>query len=64
MTKNIFAAVALIAAFGCSPDSGNPGAEAVQGLEYCAGQTVRTLAQVSPAGYSMSPRNIAPGDSV
>lgn len=33
-------------------------------LDYCAGQTVRTLAQIESAGYAMSPRNIAPGDTV
>lgn len=48
---------------GCTAGSGNFTGEAEKGLGYCAGQTERTLAQISPAGCMMSPKNIAPGDS-
>lgn len=30
-------------------------------LDYCTAQTLRTLGELTPADYSMSPRNIAPG---
>lgn len=64
MIRKVFAATAVcIAALGCSPKQDGPAAEAEQGLEYCARQTERTLAQILPAGYGMSPKNIAPGDS-
>ena len=48
---------------GCTAGSGNFTGEAEKGLGYCAGQRERTLAQISPAGCMMSPKNIAPGDS-
>ena len=35
---------------GCTAGSGNFTGEAEKGLGYCAGQTERTLAQISPAG--------------
>ena len=33
-------------------------------LDYCIGQTERSLEQLKPYDFMMSPRNIAPGDSV
>lgn len=33
-------------------------------LDYCVCQTERSLEQLKPYDFMMSPRNIAPGDSV
>ncbi len=33
-------------------------------LEYCSSQILRSIDQLSPADYTMSPRNIAPGDTI
>lgn len=64
MIKRVLAVSAVCAALaGCTAGSGNFTGEAEKGLGYCAGQTERTLAQISPAGCMMSPKNIAPGDS-
>lgn len=64
MIKRVLAVSAVCAALaGCTAGSGNFTREAEKGLGYCAGQTERTLAQISPAGCMMSPKNIAPGDS-
>ena len=64
MIKRVLAVSAVCAALvGCTAGSRNFTGEAEKGLGYCAGQTERTLAQISPAGCMMSPKNIAPGDS-
>lgn len=64
MIKRVLAVSAVCTALaGCTAGSGNFTGEAEKGLGYCAGQTERTLAQISPAGCMMSPKNIAPGDS-
>ncbi len=65
MIRSIFAAAACcILALGCSAVMETPAKVAEKGLEYCARQTMRTLDQIEAAGYGMSPRNIAPGDSL
>ncbi len=61
--KKILATAFCIATLGCSPAHENSVAETESCLDYCAAQTERTLAQIASAGYGMSPRNIAPGDS-
>lgn len=64
MTKSVLVAAAVcLTAFGCSSSRDETVLEAVNGLDYCAEQTERTLARILPEGYGMSPRNIAPGDS-
>lgn len=51
MIKRVLAVSAVCAALaGCTAGSGNFTGEAEKGLGYCAGQTERTLAQISPAG--------------
>ncbi len=35
-----------------------------ESLDYCVAQTRRSLDMLQPYDYMMSPRNIAPGDSV
>ncbi|MGM9786973.1 MAG: glycoside hydrolase family 88 protein [Candidatus Cryptobacteroides sp.] len=35
-----------------------------QALDYCLSQTERSLGQLAPYDYNLSPRNIAPGDTV
>ncbi|MGN1233643.1 MAG: glycoside hydrolase family 88 protein [Candidatus Cryptobacteroides sp.] len=37
---------------------------ATQALDYCIAQTERSLDQLSPCDYTLSPRNIAPGDTL
>lgn len=44
----------------CAPKSSFP----EEALDYCIAQTERSLEQLQPHDYMMSPRNIAPGDSV
>ena len=65
MIRNVFVASAIcLTALACtSVSKENAVREAENGLDYCARQTERTLAQIESAGYGMSPRNIAPGDS-
>lgn len=55
---------ALIIA-ACYPKTSEPAAAfADEALDYCVSQTERSLEMLQPYDYMMSPRNIAPGDSV
>ena len=55
---------ALIIA-ACYPKTSEPAAAfADEALDYCISQTERSLEMLQPYDYMMSPRNIAPGDSV
>ena len=55
---------ALIIA-ACYPKTSEPAAAfADEALDYCISQTKRSLEMLHPYDYMMSPRNIAPGDSV
>ena len=63
MKKILAAAAAVSVAFGCTRVADGQSAGTDEMLDYCAVQTERTLAQIGSAGYGMSPRNIAPGDS-
>lgn len=54
---------ALFAACGCSSFVGETGTELKDALEYCASQTNRTLDQLESYDCTLSPRNIAPGDT-
>ena len=63
MKKILAAAAAVSVAFGCTRVADGQSAGTDEMLDYCAVQTERTLAQIDSAGYGMSPKNIAPGDS-
>lgn len=63
MKKTLIATALALAALGCSPVREKPALDVEECLGYCASQTLRTLVQIRQAGYDMSPRNIAPGDS-
>ena len=53
----------IICAFACAACAPNV-SFTDSALEYCVEQTERSLEQLKPYDFMMSPRNIAPGDSV
>lgn len=63
MTGRLVAAILILAACSCTPSVGETKKELENALDYCAVQTNRTLKQLASSDGSLSPRNIAPGES-
>lgn len=60
--KLFSAVIAAISAVGCNTGQSVREADMDKPLDYCIAQTRKALAQLQPYDYSLSPRNIAPGE--